>query len=209
MSTGADAAGRHLDIRKYPNRRYYDATHSRHLTLQEIRALIRDGYDVTVTDSRTGADITGQVLTQIILELETPKLDTFPVPLLLRVIRANDQLIRGFVDQYFNQALQSWLEYQKQLEHSLRRMPGLPGIFPPFAAWSQAGFPPAPPGPGSGGPTEPEAPATAPAAPPPAGAREGGDMRRVVGELQQQVEALRRELKVRARRKAGRRSRKR
>ena len=57
MNSGADPAGKHLDIRKYPNRRYYDATRSRHLTLPEIRNLIRDGYDVTVTDSRSGADI--------------------------------------------------------------------------------------------------------------------------------------------------------
>src|ERR1041385_8950640 len=102
MSTGADAAGKHVDIRKYTSRRYYDATQSRHLTLQDIRSLIRDGYDLTVTDSRSGADITAQVLTQIILELETPKLDTFPVPLLLRLIRVNDQLIKDFVDQYLD-----------------------------------------------------------------------------------------------------------
>src|ERR1051326_7884702 len=198
MSTGADAAGKHLDIRKYPNRRYYDATHSRHLTLQDIRSLIRDGYDLTVTDSRSGADITAQVLTQIILELETPKLDTFPVPLLLRLIRANDHLIRGFVDQYFNQALQSWLEYQKQLEQSLRQVSGLPGIYPPFAAWSQPGFHPFQSAPR---PTA-ESDKAAAASPAASGPGEGGDnMRRVVGELQEQVAALRRELKSGRRRR--------
>ena len=47
---------KHLDVRKYPNRRYYDATHSRHMTLEELRSLIRDGYDITVTD-RHGAKV--------------------------------------------------------------------------------------------------------------------------------------------------------
>ena len=39
-SENPDAAGKKLEIKKYANRRYYDATHSRHLTLEEIRALI-------------------------------------------------------------------------------------------------------------------------------------------------------------------------
>ena len=81
-----ESATRKLEIKKYPNRRYYDATHSRHLTLEEIHSLVQQGYDLHVTDAKTGADITAQVLTQMILELDTPKLASLPVPLLLRLI---------------------------------------------------------------------------------------------------------------------------
>src|SRR3954469_4042640 len=83
----ADRETKQLEIKKYANRRYYDATHSRHLTLEEIRAMIQDGFDIRVIDAKTSDDITGQVLTQLILELDTPKLDSLPVPLLLRLIR--------------------------------------------------------------------------------------------------------------------------
>lgn len=140
MSSSESAAGKQLDIRKYPNRRYYDSTHSRHLTLEEIRGLIREGYDIKVTDSKTGADLTAQVLTQIILELETPKIDSFPVALLLRMIRSNDQVVRDFVENYFNQAFRAFVEYQKQMEERLRQMQ-MPGLFPPFNAWAQAWSP--------------------------------------------------------------------
>ncbi len=125
-----------LDIRKYPNRRYYDSTRSRHLTLDEIRTLIREGYDLRVTDSKTGQDITGQVLTQIILELETPKLGLFPVPLLTRMIRVNDQLMKDFIERYFDQALRSFVDYQQQFEQSMRQMPGM--VYPPVSAWTKA-----------------------------------------------------------------------
>src|SRR5260221_2870508 len=97
----SDTAPKRLEIKKYPNRRYYDATHSRHLTLDEIRRMIQQGYDLKVVDARTGSDITGQVLTQIILELDTSKIDSLPVPLLLRIIRMNDQLVKDFIEQYF------------------------------------------------------------------------------------------------------------
>src|SRR5690348_292092 len=133
-----DIPGKILEIKKYPNRRYYDATHSRHLTLEEIRSLIQQGYDIRVVDAKTSSDITAQVLTQIILELDTPKLDSLPVPLLVRIIRMNDQLVKDFVEKYFNQALKSFLDYQQQVEEQIRRTHGLPTVFPTVAAWTKA-----------------------------------------------------------------------
>src|SRR5262245_41690339 len=182
-----------LDIRKYPNRRYYDATHSRHVTLEEIRSLIRDGYDIRVTDSRSGGDITAQVLTQIILELETPKINSFPVELLLRVIRSNDQVVRDFVETYFNQAFKAYLEYQKQMEERLRQMQGMGGLFPPYGAWAQAAMAPFSGAFGTNPPAsnEKDAPAPGPTAP-----GDSGDIRNTVAELQRQLAALRAEVKA-------------
>ena len=50
MSSKTDPNSRKLQIRKYPNRRYYDSTRSQHVTLEEIYALIRKGYDIEVID---------------------------------------------------------------------------------------------------------------------------------------------------------------
>src|SRR5437763_9347968 len=152
-----------LEIRKYPNRRYYDTTRSRHLTLDEIHALIREGHDVRVTDSKTSLDITAQVLTQIILELETQKLDSFPVPLLARVIRVNDQLVKDFIEKYFNQALHSFLDYQHQLEEQLRQVHGLPAVYPAVSAWTKAMLHPSTSAFAPQSPTSPPGQTTAPA----------------------------------------------
>ena len=38
-------------IRKYPNRRLYDVTRSKHLTLDELVELIKQGHEVQVIDS--------------------------------------------------------------------------------------------------------------------------------------------------------------
>src|SRR6478735_819048 len=108
-----------LRIRKYPNRRYYDSTRSRHLTLEEIYAAIREGYEIEVLDSKTGDDITARVLAQMIIELDPPKLGIFPVPLLHRLLRANEQLVTDFTKKYFNQALEAFLDSQKKFEQSL------------------------------------------------------------------------------------------
>jgi len=95
----ADAERPILEIRKYSNRRLYDATRSKHITAEDLYQLVRDGYDVVVKDSATGADITHQVLAQMILERDSPKLEVFPATLLHEIIRANQQMWKRFAEQ--------------------------------------------------------------------------------------------------------------
>jgi polyhydroxyalkanoate synthesis repressor PhaR len=184
MPSTTEPAAKRLEIKKYPNRRYYDATHSRHLTLDEIRALIQQGYDLRVIDAKTGSDITAQVLTQIILELDTPKLDSLPVPLLVRIIRMNDQLVKDFIEKYFNQALKSFLDYQQQVEAQFRRTHGLPLAFPSVAAWTKAMLEPFASA-FSGQPLD--TPTATPSTPP---SNNAAELQRMVRDLQAEVEQL-------------------
>ena len=104
-----------LRIKKYPNRRFYDATRSRHVTLEDLYRLVRAGREIAVTDAE-GNDITNVVLTQIILEHDPPKLDLFPATLLHQAIQANQDMIRSFIDQYFSKAMDAFLVSRKQFE---------------------------------------------------------------------------------------------
>src|ERR1700754_2962139 len=127
-----------LDIRKYPNRRYYDVTHSRHLTLEDIRKLVHEGHDIRVIDSKTSVDITAKVLAQIILELDAEKIDMFPVALLSRLIRVNDQMAKDFLERYFDQALSLFLQYKKQFEEQFRGGDGFGALYSSMANWNRA-----------------------------------------------------------------------
>lgn len=197
-----------VELRKYPNRRYYDSTHSCHVSLEGIYDLIREGHDVRITDSKSGEDITGRVLAQIILDHDPPKLDVFPVELLHQIIRSNEQIMRDFVDKYFNQALMSFLESQKQFNEYFRQAVGLRGDFTGSADWLRAmmgpfasPFFPGAGGMGAEGSRPPEGRAQPPGAPDPGGdgeespAGKDEDLRAVVRELQRQVDALQQEKK--------------
>jgi polyhydroxyalkanoate synthesis regulator protein len=50
----------------------------------------------------------------------------------------NDQLVKDFIEKYFNQALKSFLDYQQQVEEQIRRTHGLPSVFPSVSAWTKA-----------------------------------------------------------------------
>jgi polyhydroxyalkanoate synthesis repressor PhaR len=110
-----------VQIKKYPNRRYYDATHSRHVTLHEVHDAIVAGHDVCVTDSRTGDDITNLVLTQILLERDEPKLDLFPSAILHLMIRSNRQVLRSWMERSFGPFLDAFSSSQKQFDAYLRQ----------------------------------------------------------------------------------------
>ena len=129
---------RTLEIRKYQNRRYYDSTHSRHLTLEQIHKLIIEGYDIRVVDAKTNEDITSRVLTQILLEYEPVNLDVFSNELLTRAIRVNDRLLKDFVDVYFRQAFEAFCGSQKQFDQMLRQAHHLTSMLPAAAVSSAA-----------------------------------------------------------------------
>src|SRR5215469_15627309 len=130
---------RTLEIRKYQNRRYYDSTRSRHLSLQQIHQLIIEGYNIRVLDAKTNEDITAKVLTQILLEYEPVKLALFSSELLTRAIRVNDQVLKDFVDVYFRQAFEAFCGSQKQFNQMLRQAHHLTSVLP-AAASSVANF---------------------------------------------------------------------
>jgi polyhydroxyalkanoate synthesis repressor PhaR len=55
-------------IKRYESRKLYDTEESRYVSLEEVAAWIRDGQEVRVVDNSSGADVTAQTLTQLILE---------------------------------------------------------------------------------------------------------------------------------------------
>ncbi|MDH5655886.1 MAG: polyhydroxyalkanoate biosynthesis repressor PhaR [Spirochaetia bacterium] len=77
-------------IKRYANRRLYDAETSRTITLDDVAACVKSGRDVRVVDNITGEDITSQVLGQTFLKIssenENSELSTFMLTALIRDI---------------------------------------------------------------------------------------------------------------------------
>ncbi len=80
-------------IKKYSNRRLYDTSQSRYITLEELAQIVQSGARVRVVDAKQEHDLTRQVLTQVILE-QQERLDLLPLELLHGIIR-----VQGTVQQ--------------------------------------------------------------------------------------------------------------
>lgn len=82
-------AAKSILIKKYENRRLYDATNSRYVNLEEVATYVQRGYDVRVVDVASGEDITRLILTQIIAEgAKTPD-SSFPLDILRQMVIAS------------------------------------------------------------------------------------------------------------------------
>jgi polyhydroxyalkanoate synthesis repressor PhaR len=73
-------------IKKYENRRLYDATNSRYVNLEEVAQLLQQGNNVQVIDAASGEDITRLILTQIIVEDAKAPDSNFPLDLLRQMV---------------------------------------------------------------------------------------------------------------------------
>lgn len=109
-------------IKKYANRRLYDTSSSSYVNLEQVADMIRDGRDVMVVEAKGGADVTRQVLTQIIVEgskgSEGP-----PVEFLQELVRAGDRAQRDFLQWYLSSAAQVYQRVRSGWERAYRLTP--------------------------------------------------------------------------------------
>jgi polyhydroxyalkanoate synthesis repressor PhaR len=109
-------------IRKYANRRLYDPTGSRHVTLDDIRKMIGAGERVKVIDDKSGEDITRAMLLQIIANQDqfgTPVLST---QLLEALIRFYGNPIQEMLSKYLEQSIGSLLQQQQVMRTEMAKV---------------------------------------------------------------------------------------
>lgn len=85
-------------IKRYANRKLYDTTTSCYVSLQKIHALIQQGKDVVIVDSRTGEDITSVTLAQVVVEAEKHRHSLLPLDALKDVLQRGGESVRDFIE---------------------------------------------------------------------------------------------------------------
>jgi polyhydroxyalkanoate synthesis repressor PhaR len=113
-------------IKKYANRRLYDASQSRHITLDDIRRMVVAGERVKVVEDKTEVDITRLILLQVIADQEQFGRPTLSTPLLESLIR--------FYGSSAQSVLSAWLE--KSMETFMHQQPGALARMAGDSPWS-------------------------------------------------------------------------
>ena len=109
-------------IKKYANRRLYDASQSRHITLDDIRALIVKGEKIKVVEDKTGHDITRHILLQVIAEQEQFGRPVLSTPVLESIIRFYGSSMQGFLASFLEKSIETFLRQQETLQSQLSKM---------------------------------------------------------------------------------------
>ena len=171
-------------IKKYENRRLYDATNSRYVNLEDVAQLLKDGHDVQVVDAATGNDITRLILTQIIVEDAKAPNSTFPLDLLRQMIITSGQASQETAVRYMKTMLDLYQDTYRAMTPAVN----------PFGFFAQRAA-------GSAAPAEPPSTTASPAAVNNNGpvSTEADELKQRVAELEKMVASLAPK-KVRARR---------
>jgi polyhydroxyalkanoate synthesis repressor PhaR len=109
-------------IKKYANRRLYDASQSRHITLDDIRTLIIKGEKIKVVEDKSGHDITRHILLQVIAEQEQFGRPILSTPVLESIIRFYGSSMQGFLASFLEKSIETFLRQQETLQSQLSKM---------------------------------------------------------------------------------------
>jgi len=109
-------------IRKYANRRLYDPSESRHLTLDEVRELVVAGEKVRIEDAKTGEDLTRSILLQIIVEREEAGRPLLSAELLEQLIRFYGGAMQDFLATYLERSVGAFVDQQQSFQDQVLKM---------------------------------------------------------------------------------------
>ena len=112
-------------LRKYTNRRLYDTSRSCYVTLEDVKQLVMNGETFQVQDSKTGQDLTRNILLQIISEQEADGGGTLLTnQVLQQLIRFYGDSMQGMMSQYLEQSISAFLEHQDRIRDQMETMMG-------------------------------------------------------------------------------------
>jgi len=129
-------------LKKYANRRLYDTEKSSYVTLDQVADAIRQGRQVEVVDAKTGEDVTGFILTQIILEEARKKNVLLSVPLLHLIIQYGQNVLEEFFEKYLEQTINAYLTYKSTVDEQFKSWLGLGMDFSGMTQEMMAGITP-------------------------------------------------------------------
>ncbi|MDZ7751750.1 MAG: polyhydroxyalkanoate synthesis repressor PhaR [Gammaproteobacteria bacterium] len=124
-------------IKKYPNRRLYDTTDSKYVTLARIRELLLEGEQIQVFDSISEEEITRQILMQIITEQENSDSPLFSTDLLAKLIRLYQGAVPGVFHEHMEKSFDMFLQQQSLYQQQVRSALGTDDPLKAFSELTQ------------------------------------------------------------------------
>jgi len=114
-----------VTIKKYANRRLYNTQSSSYITLDHLAKMTREGVEFKVVDAKSGADITHQILTQIIMEEEANSGEQIlPVNFLRQLIAMYGNSMQSLLPHYLEASMENFRENQLKLRKAFEESLG-------------------------------------------------------------------------------------
>jgi polyhydroxyalkanoate synthesis repressor PhaR len=124
MAESKHAGGGTIVIKKYANRRLYNTRSSSYITLDHLAKMTREEVAFKVIDAKTGADITHQILTQIIMDEEAGGEQMLPTSFLRQLIAMYGNSMQSLLPGYLEASMEHFRENQTKLRKAIEESIG-------------------------------------------------------------------------------------
>jgi polyhydroxyalkanoate synthesis repressor PhaR len=112
--SAAVSSNRQRIIKKYPNRRLYDAQASTYVSLDELRKLVLGGQAIQVVEAKSGQDVTRAVLLQMIFDGDSDAQPLFSNQALVQIIRMQSHAAQSAFSSFLNLQVEAYSQAQSQ-----------------------------------------------------------------------------------------------
>jgi polyhydroxyalkanoate synthesis repressor PhaR len=85
-------------VKRYSNRKLYDTSESRYVTLDEIARWVKSGEEVKILENESGEDLTAVTFAQIILEEERKKSCLLSLRVMRELIQHGESALQGLAE---------------------------------------------------------------------------------------------------------------
>lgn len=126
-----------ITIKKYANRRLYNTSTSKYVTLDDLALMVKSGDEFVVVDAKSGDDITRPVLTQIIFEEEAKGENLLPVSFLRQLIQFYGDSLQSMVPNYLEASMDAFSSNQDRMRDYVESAVGRSMY--PFNQWEELG----------------------------------------------------------------------
>ncbi len=110
-------------IKKYPNRRLYNTATSSYIVLDDLVGLVKSGNAFEIRDTKSGEDITREILNQIIFERETGKSNFhFPLEVQKQLIGMYDDAYAKMMPDYLKQSLNIFSAERERMNSTMENV---------------------------------------------------------------------------------------
>lgn len=88
------------EIKKYANRKMYDRTDKRYITMAQLAKLIKSGEEVSIIDNSTGDDLTSSIVSQLIGREKRGKDKGVSPRVLMQLLRKGGGTLSDYAKKY-------------------------------------------------------------------------------------------------------------
>ena len=109
-------------IKKYANRKLYDSTDKKYISMNRLSELIKNGEDIVIIDNETGKDLTASIVSSLIARTKDQAEETVSSGLLIRLFRKGGVTLTDYTKKYTSLWQKSFTMAEDELDNFVKKL---------------------------------------------------------------------------------------